>query len=57
MRIIRILSGVLVVAGFVLGFMAYTSPQSSMGHTLIQAAAIILAGLLVSLAITENRRN
>ena len=57
MKIIRIVSGVFAVFGIALGFVMGGTRQEVLGNTLILAGAIVIAGLLISLAITEKKGN
>jgi hypothetical protein len=56
MNLIRIISAGLVLVFFVAGYLMEGTPLKELGHTLILAGAIILAGLLISLAIVEKNR-
>lgn len=51
MNVIRILAGLLVIICFGIGTKMSGRDEQAFGHTLVPAAAIILAGLLISLAI------
>ena len=55
MKVIRILAGLLVIICFGIGTLMSARDEQAFGNTLVLAAAIILAGLLISLAIGETR--
>lgn len=56
MNVIRTLSALLAIGCLVLGSLLSSRNEQSFGLTLVLAAAIIIAGLLISLAIVEKSR-
>jgi hypothetical protein len=57
MNTIRILAGLLIIVCFGLGTLMSIKDERAFGHTLVLAAAIVLAGLLISLALGGRREH
>ena len=56
MNIVRALSATLSVACLIVGYLMSGRFEHDFGHTLFVSGAIIMAGVLISLAIVENKR-
>jgi flagellar motor component MotA len=56
MNIIRAISAALAIGCLIVGYLMSGRFEEAFGHTLFIAGAIIIAGLLISLAIAENKR-
>jgi hypothetical protein len=56
MNVVRALSATLAVACLIVGYLMTGRFEQAFGHTLFLSGAIIIAGVLISLAIVENKR-
>ena len=56
MNIVRALSATLGVACLIVGYLMSGKLEQAFGHTLFIGGSIIIAGVLISLAIVENKR-
>ncbi|MDQ3747708.1 MAG: hypothetical protein M3367_01645 [Acidobacteriota bacterium] len=58
MKVIRVLVGILGLGSFLIGCVFSLSPNAgehTIGRTLVQGGAMLIAGLLISLAILEKK--
>ncbi|MDT4898952.1 MAG: hypothetical protein QOH25_4029 [Acidobacteriota bacterium] len=57
MNIVRALAAALAIGCLIVGYLMSGRSEQAFGHTLFLAGAIIIAAILISLAIVENKRN
>ena len=57
MNIVRALSAALAIGCLIVGYLMSAKSEQAFGHTLFIAGAIIIAAILISLAIVENKSN
>lgn len=56
MNIVRVLSAVLAIGFLILGYLMSSKSEQAAGQSLFIGGAIILAAVIISLAIVENKR-
>lgn len=56
MNIVRVLSAVAATGFLILGYLMSAKSEQAAGHSLFIGGAIILAAVIISLAIVENKR-
>jgi hypothetical protein len=56
MNIVRVLSAVFAIGCLIVGYLMSGKSEQAFGHTLFIGGAIIIAAIIISLAIVENKR-